>query len=130
MRICVGHLENLVLRRGLYRVWEPAQKGQRTPLVARWIDPERKACDPQEREEAVVGEDPEHIRALLIRARSRGEAERRVCNLSVMCPPDTDSFLDCSASRLVEVRFDTLLSLQRLADGFCRSHPTFIGPCS
>jgi hypothetical protein len=61
MRLFVDSLENVMTRRGLYRVWEPARKGEPTPLVARRIDLERETCDVQENEEAVVGEDAEQF---------------------------------------------------------------------
>jgi hypothetical protein len=61
MQKFMDNLENLVTSRGLYRVWEPARKGEPTPLVARWIDPERESCDAQENEEALVGEDAERF---------------------------------------------------------------------
>ena len=42
MRVLVDNSETLTTRqtgRGLYCVWEVAREGERTSLVARWIDP-------------------------------------------------------------------------------------------
>lgn len=111
MCVFVERLEHLITRRGLYRVWEPTRKGQPTPLVARWIDPERETRDLQENQEAIAGEDPEHVWALLIRTRRHRGAEWGACNLPVMSPLNTDPFSHCFASGVVEVRLDAPWSL-------------------
>jgi hypothetical protein len=40
VRAFVDNLEKPITRRGLYCVWEPVREGERTRLVARWIDPD------------------------------------------------------------------------------------------
>jgi hypothetical protein len=113
-RIFVEPLDNLNQRRGLYRVWERAGKAELTPLVTRWIDPQKEARDLQENEEAIVGEDPEHAWSSLTRTRGWIGAKWEACNVSVMSRPDTHPFSDCSAPRVVKVRFDALLNRQRI----------------
>jgi len=119
MQKFMDNLENLLTSRGLYRVWEPARKGEPTPLVARWIDPEREGCDAQENDEAVVGEDAErfwirvHIQSLpdiSIRgfappahqkaqgraffASSSAAEQQKACNASLISLSDTPPFSD------------------------------------
>jgi hypothetical protein len=40
MRVVVDNSQKLTTRRGLYCIWELAREGERTSLVARWIDPD------------------------------------------------------------------------------------------
>jgi len=119
MQKFMDNLENLVTSRGLYRVWEPARKGEPTPLVARWIDPERVSCDAQENEEAVVGEEAERfrirvhvqilpdisIRGFAPPAHQKGQGkasfasssaaeQQKACNASLISVSDTRPFSD------------------------------------
>lgn len=120
MRLLVDSLENVMTRRGLYRVWQPARKDQPMPLVASWINPDKETCENlQESEEAIVGEDAEElwIRVVVrilpdVSLRDRGARHQKdeegnaffalfptlkqkgVCNAPVISPPNTGSFFD------------------------------------
>jgi hypothetical protein len=38
MQVVVDNSQKLTTRRGLYCIWERVREGERTRLVARWID--------------------------------------------------------------------------------------------
>ena len=61
MRISTDNLENLTTRRGLYRVWMPASKGEPTPVVARWVDPQAAMRELQEGDDSSGKEEARRI---------------------------------------------------------------------
>jgi len=52
MRIFVNNLDQMMPRRGLYRVWVRVVENGRTRLVARWINPDANAATGDAGEEA------------------------------------------------------------------------------
>ncbi len=54
MRKFTNNLDTPVNGRGLYRVWIPERTGQRTVLVARWIDPQSEKRGKEEFEELIL----------------------------------------------------------------------------
>ena len=67
MRVVVDNSQKLTTRRGLYFIWELAREGERTSLVARWIDPDASVSgaddDTPEREEEAGGLSSASLRA-------------------------------------------------------------------
>lgn len=58
MQLFVEIFDNLTPGRGLHRVWESICEGDRTQLVARWIDPETEKSQSHESRDAKKDDGP------------------------------------------------------------------------
>jgi hypothetical protein len=47
MRNFANNFEELILRRGLYRVWVPLHDDGKAPLISIWVDPAMGAFEPR-----------------------------------------------------------------------------------
>ena len=52
MRSFADNSERLTTHRGLYCVWVRATETGDMPMMARWVDPQMKACEPHENEDS------------------------------------------------------------------------------